>query len=83
MGDLHAAQQQGKKWGELPPHERDRITQSINEGFPAHYQRILERYYRRLATEEPVQNAPTVDAPDTNAASSDTEEAEAAQDAAL
>ena len=54
MGDLHAARKEGKQWGELPPHERDRILQSMTEGFPAHYQRILERYYKKLATETPV-----------------------------
>jgi len=53
MGNLHAAKQDGKNWGELPPHERDRILQSMTEGFPAHYQRILERYYKRLAQETP------------------------------
>jgi hypothetical protein len=54
MGDLHAARKDGKDWGELPPHERDRILQSMTEGFPSHYQRILERYYKRLAQETPV-----------------------------
>jgi len=53
MGDLHAARKDGKDWGELPPHERDRILQSMTEGFPSHYQRILERYYKRLAQETP------------------------------
>ena len=53
MGDLHAARRMGKQWAELPPHERDRIVQSMTEGFPAHYQKILERYYRRLAEEKP------------------------------
>jgi len=58
MGNLHAARQEGKDWGELPEHERDRILQSMTEGFPAHYQRILERYYKRLAQEAPVESAP-------------------------
>jgi hypothetical protein len=53
IGDLHAPRPSGKQWGELPPHQRDRILQSMNEGFPAHYQRILERYYKRLAEETP------------------------------
>ncbi|HVX13024.1 MAG TPA: hypothetical protein VHC22_17705 [Pirellulales bacterium] len=53
MGDLHAARKNGKQWAELPPHERDRIVQSMTEGFPAHYQKILERYYKRLAEETP------------------------------
>jgi hypothetical protein len=56
-GDLHAAHKEGKNWGELPPHERDRILQSMTEGFPPHYQRILERYYKRLAQETPVADA--------------------------
>ncbi|HEV3345336.1 MAG TPA: hypothetical protein VG125_33470 [Pirellulales bacterium] len=53
MGDLHAARKTGKQWAELPPHERERIVQSMTEGFPAHYQKILERYYKRLAEENP------------------------------
>lgn len=53
IGDLHAARKAGKQWGELPPHQRDRIVQSLTEGFPAHYQKILERYYKRLAEETP------------------------------
>lgn len=52
-GELHGARKDGKQWGELPPHERDRILQSLSDGFPPHYQRILERYYRRLADEKP------------------------------
>jgi hypothetical protein len=51
-GKLHASRDDGKSWGELPPHERDRILQSLTEGFPAHYQKILERYYKRLADEK-------------------------------
>ena len=57
IGDLHAPRQGGKKFGKLPPHERDRITQSLTEGFPSRYGRLLERYYRRLAEERPVDNA--------------------------
>lgn len=53
IGDLHAPKPGGKAWGELPPHQRDRILQALQNGFPAHYQRILERYYRRLAEEQP------------------------------
>jgi hypothetical protein len=52
MGDLHGTRDQGDKWGQLPPHERDRILQSLTEGFPAHYQAILEAYYKRLAVEK-------------------------------
>jgi len=52
MGDLHGTRNQGDRWGELPPHERDRILQSLTEGFPPHYQAILEGYYKRLAVEK-------------------------------
>lgn len=69
IGKLHSARDQGDKWGELPPHERDRILQSLTDGFPAHYQNILERYYKRLADEKPVGEADS-DAPaDKNAPS--------------
>jgi len=56
-GKLHASRDDGKNWGELPPHERDRILQSMTDGFPAHYQGILERYYKRLAEEKTVDEA--------------------------
>ena len=49
IGDLYDKRKLGEDWGKLPPKERDRILQAMTEGFPAHYQRILEKYYRRLA----------------------------------
>jgi hypothetical protein len=52
-GPLHAARRNGNAWGQLPAHKRDQILQSMTEGFPSHYQQILERYYRRLAEEKP------------------------------
>lgn len=70
IGDLHAARRNGKQWAELPPHERDRIVQSMTEGFPAHYQKILERYYKRLAEEKPA-NAEGEAPADENAAGGD------------
>ncbi len=63
MGDLHAAKRDGKDWGALPDHERDRILQSMTEGFPNHYQRILERYYKRLAQEKPPAAGPDTPEP--------------------
>jgi hypothetical protein len=56
MGKLHAARNEGDRWGELPAHERDRILQSMNDGFPAHYQSILETYFKRLAEEKPAED---------------------------
>jgi hypothetical protein len=56
-GPLHAARRNGNSWGQLPAHKREQILQSMTEGFPAHYQQILERYYRRLAEEKPADEA--------------------------
>jgi len=42
----------GKDWGKLSDRERDRILQSMSEGFPPEYRTVLERYYRRLAEEK-------------------------------
>jgi hypothetical protein len=53
MGKLHAANDEGKHWAELPPHERERILQSMTEGFPAQYQNVLEAYFKHLAEEKP------------------------------
>jgi hypothetical protein len=53
-GDLQSVRDADDRWGDLPAHERDRILQSLTEGFPPHYQAILEAYYKRLATEKPV-----------------------------
>ncbi len=52
-GPLHDAKRNGRGWGQLPAHKREQILQSMTEGFPAHYQQLLERYYRRLAEEKP------------------------------
>lgn len=53
-GDLQSVRDEGDRWGDLPAHERDRILQSLTEGFPPHYQAILEAYYKKLAVEKPV-----------------------------
>ncbi len=56
IGDLVPPGQSQKDWAKLSARERDRILQSISEGFPPEYRLVLERYYRRLAEEKP---APT------------------------
>ena len=43
-----------KDWAKLSTRERDRILQSMSEGFPPEYRQVLERYYRRLADEKTV-----------------------------
>jgi hypothetical protein len=55
MGKMHSANDDGKHWADLPPHEREKILQSMNDGFPAHYQGVLAAYFKRLAEEKPVQ----------------------------
>jgi hypothetical protein len=52
MGPLVNPGDGGKDWGQLTPRERDRILQSMTEGFPPEYRTVLERYYRRLADEK-------------------------------
>lgn len=39
-------------WGNLPPKQREEALQQLERDFPAHYQDIIEQYFRRLAAEE-------------------------------
>jgi hypothetical protein len=52
IGDLVDPKESGKDWAKLSARERDRILQSMTEGFPPEYRMVLERYYRRLADEK-------------------------------
>jgi hypothetical protein len=54
IGDLINPQDGNKDWAKISPRERDRIIQSMSEGFPPEYRLVLERYYRRLAEEKTV-----------------------------
>jgi hypothetical protein len=54
IGDLVNPQEGNKDWAKIAPRERDRILQSMSEGFPPEYRLVLERYYRRLAEEKTV-----------------------------
>ncbi len=54
MGNLSNPADSAKDWAKLSPRERDRILQSMSEGFPPEYRTVLERYYRRLAEEKTV-----------------------------
>jgi hypothetical protein len=55
IGDLVDPGPSEKDWAQLSPRERDRILQSMSEGFPPEYRQVLERYYRRLAEETSAQ----------------------------
>jgi hypothetical protein len=52
VGALVNPAENGKDWAKLSGRERDRILQSMSEGFPPEYRTVLERYYRRLAEEK-------------------------------
>jgi len=52
IGALVDPNQSEKDWAKLSNRERDRILQSMSEGFPPEYRQVLERYYRRLAEEK-------------------------------
>jgi hypothetical protein len=52
IGDLVDPNESAKDWAKLSARERDRILQSMSEGFPPEYRTVLERYYRRLAEEK-------------------------------
>ncbi len=52
VGDLVDPRESAKDWAKLSDRERDRILQSMSEGFPPEYRVVLERYYRRLAEEK-------------------------------
>lgn len=52
IGNLTDPGASEKDWAKLSERERDRILQSMSEGFPPEYRAVLERYYRRLAEEK-------------------------------
>jgi len=52
VGSLVDPNASEKDWAKLSARERDRILQSMSEGFPPEYRQVLERYYRRLAEEK-------------------------------
>ncbi len=60
IGTLVNPAESAKDWGKLSSRERDRILQSMSEGFPPEYRTVLERYYRRLAEEK--KSTPAADA---------------------
>ena len=51
QGDLHRPREGRKSWANLPDMEREKIRQSLNDGFPSGYEVILERYFKSLADE--------------------------------
>jgi hypothetical protein len=65
VGTLVNPAESAKDWAKLSDRQRDRILQSMSEGFPPEYRTVLERYYRRLAEEKSAPAAGTT--PDSKA----------------
>jgi hypothetical protein len=70
IGDLVNPQEGNKDWAKISPRERDRIIQSMSEGFPPEYRLVLERYYRRLAEEKSVKAGAEATSPKADSAQS-------------
>jgi hypothetical protein len=53
VGPMHAAPAAtpGQMWGQLPPAERQKVLQALQERFPTRYRELVEQYYRQLAQE--------------------------------
>lgn len=51
-GQMIRAREGANDWGKLPDRDRDKIIQAREQGFPAGYEEMLERYYKRLAEEK-------------------------------
>jgi hypothetical protein len=71
VGTLVNPKDNGNEWGKLSARERDRILQSMSEGFPPEYRTVLERYYRRLAEEKTGNSGDKAKAPEAPKAASD------------
>lgn len=58
-GQMRAAKNEGDRWADIPPKEREKILQSQGEGFPAGYEDVLADYFRKLSkSEKPPAAAP-------------------------
>ena len=53
-GELESrpAARPGEMWGQMRPEDRQRVLQSLREGFPSRYRQLVEQYYRQLAKEQ-------------------------------
>lgn len=40
-------------WGAMPPAERTRVLQQIQQNFPPHYRAVVEEYFKSLSSGEP------------------------------
>ncbi len=63
-GQMRAAKNEGDRWADIPPKEREKILQSQGEGFPAGYEDVLADYFRKLSKSEKPAAAPPVTPPE-------------------
>lgn len=49
VGDLENRPTLADRWGHLKDAEREKIEAGVQQGLPAQYQKMLERYYEKLA----------------------------------
>ena len=75
IGDLTAPGESEKDWAKLSSRERERILQSMSQGFPPEYRTVLERYYRRLAEEKKAPAAGDAKTPEIDSPPSETPKA--------
>lgn len=61
QGEMIDVDRDNRKWTDLPPREREKVLQSTSEGFPAGYEAVLGDYFRRLAEEQPADEAPATE----------------------
>lgn len=40
-----------RKWGDLPPAEREQALQKIGQQLPSHYREVIEGYFRKISSE--------------------------------
>lgn len=59
-GQMRAAKNEGDRWADIPPKERQKILQSQGEGFPAGYEDVLADYFRKLSKSEKPTAPPAV-----------------------
>ena len=53
-GDVDSKQLANKRrWGDLPPKERQEALQQLGKEYPSHYRSVIEEYFLKLAQDNP------------------------------
>lgn len=51
-GEVDRKDLEQRKWGDLPPAQRQEALQKISQDLPTHYRDAIDAYFRKLATEK-------------------------------